>query len=258
MVRKSGSIPELLALIPWWVSVLAAAAGYFLLTIAPGLILTPDPTLAGVVGELPRIAPWVAALLLLPAPFSALRQWRGERSLDQQEDLDIVRDLDWRQIELLLAEGFKSEGYTIVDTPRRADGDIDLVLFKGARRILVQCKHWKTRSLGVQLVREMLEVVDASGAQAGIIVSSGLFTRDAEQFADENRIRLIDGRELVSMLNIKGNVKKISANPPRIPTPAPTCPRCDAPMVLRTARRGKLAGQKVWACSTCRKKCQVY
>jgi restriction system protein len=249
VARKSGSVPDLLLLLPWWVSVIAAAAAYFLLGNAPGLIQTSNPYLADVVSGLPRLAPWVGLLLLLPAPFSAMRQWRGKRSLDQQDDLDTVRALDWRQIELLIAEGFRDEGYTIVDTPRGADGGADIVLFKGTRRILVQCKHWKTRRVGVRVVREMLGVVSESGAQAGIIASAGAFTRDAEEFAEKNRIRLIDGQELVSMLNIKGNVKKLATSPPRDSTPAPSCPHCNAPMVLRTAREGQFAGQMFWACS---------
>ncbi|MCJ7555582.1 MAG: DUF2034 domain-containing protein [Gammaproteobacteria bacterium] len=249
MARKSGSVLDLLVLFPWWVSVIAAAVVYFLLANAPGLIQTPNPYLAGVVSGLPRIAPWVGLLLLFPAPFSAMRQWRGTRLLDQQEDLDTVRALDGRQIELLIAEGFRCEGYTIVDTPRGADGGVDIVLFKGARRILVQCKHWKTRRVGVRVVREMLGIVSASGAQAGIIASSGVFTNDAEEFAEKNRIRLIDGRELVSMLNIKGNLKKLATHPPQVSTPAPTCPRCNAPMVLRSTREGQVTGQTFWGCS---------
>lgn len=41
----------------------------------------------------------------------------------------------------------------------RPDGGVDLVLKKGGRRYLVQCKHWKTWQVGVAVVRELNGVI---------------------------------------------------------------------------------------------------
>src|SRR4051794_10515209 len=37
--------------------------------------------------------------------------------------------------------------------------------------------------------------------------------------------------------------------PPALAAEAPICPDCDSPMELRTARRGKNAGESFWGCS---------
>jgi hypothetical protein len=45
----------------------------------------------------------------------------------------------------------------------QADGGIDLKLVRGTERVIVQCKHWLTRPVPVQSVRELLGVVTAEG-----------------------------------------------------------------------------------------------
>ena len=248
MARNSGKLFDDLVRLPWWASVVIAVIVYIVLANAPSLIQPQNIMLKGVVAGLPQLAPLFGALFLAAAAFSAFRQWWGQRTLEKQTGMNSIRELDWRRFELLIAEGFRREGYTIVDTPQGADGGVDIVLFKGGKRILVQCKHWKSRQVGVRVVREMLGVVTASGAQSGIIAISGTFTKDAEEFAEKNRIRLIDGQELVGLLNLRGTTKKPPTQPAFV-VPVPVCPRCNKPMVLRTAKEGQFAGQKFWGCS---------
>ena len=80
------------------------------------------------------------------------------------------------------------------------DGGVDLVLHKGGKTTVVQCKHWRDTQVSVQPVRELFGVMHASGAHAAIFVSTGAYTSDAVEFAQELPIRLIDGDELARMV----------------------------------------------------------
>lgn len=77
------------------------------------------------------------------------------------------------------------------------NGGIDFVLRRNGAKTIVQCKQWRTESVGVKPVRELLGVVVSEGAQAGIFVTSGTYTDDAIAFAKKNPLlTLIDGVSL--------------------------------------------------------------
>jgi len=80
------------------------------------------------------------------------------------------------------------------------------------------------------------------------VVTTGRFTKDAEDFASKNNVELISGNSLLSLI---GNVKKIEGKS-NIQIKSPEmmmCPRCKSPMVKRVAKKGTNAGQEFWGCS---------
>ena len=62
-------------------------------------------------------------------------------------------------------------------------------------------KHWKARSVGVKVVRELYGVMAAKGVKHGIVVTYGEFTSEATAFAKTNLIALIDGPKLTQMID---------------------------------------------------------
>ena len=153
----------------------------------------------------------------------------------------------------MFCEAYRRQGYVVVESlDSGPDGGVDIVLRKDAEVVLVQCKHWKTQSVGVPVVRELLGVMTAEQAQRGVVITSGSFTRDAAAFADGKSIGLIDGAGLLGLVR---SVQRVPAIPgtSTAQTPAasqPICPKCGSPMVLRIARRGANAGNSFWGCST--------
>ena len=139
-----------------------------------------------------------------------------------------------------------------------ADGGVDLSLtYPGGERLIVQCKHWKNRHVGVKPVRELWGVLDDEKADGAIFVTSGAFSADALAFARGKRLELIDGPKLRGMMaEMKRTPAATSVAGVALSPSAPLCPRCEAPMVLRTARRGANAGEQFWGCSTY-PKCQA-
>jgi restriction system protein len=129
---------------------------------------------------------------------------------------------------------------------------VDLVLRKDGRISLVQCKQWKVFSVGAPVIREMFGLLTSERANEAIIVTSGSFTRDAQSFAEGKPIRLIDGPQLLALVQ-SVQIRPAGTKPETAEAPsqaaAPACPECGIPMVLRTARRGSNAGSQFWGCS---------
>ena len=113
-----------------------------------------------------------------------------------------IENLTWMEFERLLCEAFAREGYEVIHSGRAgADGGVDIRLIKAGIITLVQCKHWKTRKVGVKIVREMLGLVTHEQAKRGVIVTSGTFSNEAIEFARSNSIVLINGEKLKRLIS---------------------------------------------------------
>ena len=94
-------------------------------------------------------------------------------------------------------------------------------------------------------MRELFGVMAASGATAGIVVTSGAFTSEATAFAEGRNVTLLDGPRLIALI---GPVQEDRAEV-RVETPVPDCPRCSKPMVRRVVKQGANAGSEFWGCT---------
>ena len=189
----------------------------------------------------------------LAAGFSYFRSRQRKRLVDTQTGLSSLTAMSWRQFEILVGEAFRRQGYRVEETGQGgADGGIDLILRKGGRTELVQCKQWRTRQVKANVVREMWGLVSHYRADRAKIVCVGRFTRDAAEFAAGKPIDLITGEQLLDL------VQRVQTNPPpkvstgpiiteSISEPkAPTCPKCKSAMVQRTNHQTR---ELFWGCS---------
>lgn len=194
---------------------------------------------------------------ILPVAFLAgsLGSVFGRRKRNALHTSAATRDgaleaMSWREFELLIGEFFRRRGFTVEETGRGgADGGVDLVIAHGNDRYVVQCKQWRARQVGVSVVRELYGVMTAERAAGGFVVTSGAFTEDARQFAEGREIELVACDQLLAMIREQHShpAPAKSAKPAAATTPS--CPQCNSPMVLRTARKGAQAGTSFWGCS---------
>ena len=130
-----------------------------------------------------------------------LRGWRRRALLDRQRSLDDIRAMTWQEFELLVGEFYRRIGYAVTECGLGgADGGIDLVLRRKKEVVLVQCKQWRTISVGAPVVREMYGLMAHHEATQVFIVCCGHFTRDAQEFCRGKPITLVTGEELLGMV----------------------------------------------------------
>lgn len=279
MARRKRTSPaeglvDLIALLPWYVGVILAVAGYLLLhriaaasvasAMGPGEL---GNAMVGAVGRgLATAGQYVVPILCLAG--AAISAWRRRArrvlvdNVTGSDSSDVLQGMSWREFEVLVGEGFRLQGYQVVENfePGPDDG-IDLILRKDGEKYLVQCKQWRAFKVGVPVVRELYGAMAAEGAAGGFVVTSGRFTPEAEAFASGRNLRLLDGPQLHRLLKQAQGSSSAkpddrtqerqarNASPRAAKTAAPTCPRCAQSMVRRTARKGSNAGQEFWGCS---------
>jgi restriction system protein len=253
----------LISLQPWWVGAAIAAVGYFWLhriavsPAAPGDI--SSAVFRGLATGGQYLVPLIGSVGAVVSYFRRRRRGELVSSVTQSKSQDSLSGMSWREFEVLVAEGFKLQGYHVVETGGGGpDGGIDMVLSRpganGTEKYLVQCKQWRAFKVGVDVVRELYGVMAARGAAGGFVVTSGQFTGDAVSFARGRNVQLVDGPKLHGLLQQarKGRKGEQMETPPLSGTPAtqsaPQCPVCSAQMVRRTARRGASAGGEFWGC----------
>jgi restriction system protein len=106
---------------------------------------------------------------------------------------------------MLVAALYQELGYNVVLTPPSRDGGRDVVASRktpGQREVVqIECKT-HTSPVGVSYVRQLRGVIERLGANRGILVTIGRFTRGArKESEDDSRLELIEGPALIQMLN---------------------------------------------------------
>ncbi len=223
---------------------------------------------------------WFALLgFSVLAGVSAIMAAQKRVLLDKQRDIESLRALSWQQFEWMVGEAYRRQGYAVEESMAGgADGGIDIILRKAGQTILVQCKRWKTQSVGAPIIREQFGLLTHHNAHKVIVVTSGRFTREAVSFAEGKPIELVDGPALLTLVQsvqntpmpaMVSNTPAVASIPATAPVARPTkpasapsvteaplpssevlCPTCGASMVKRTAKRGANAGNTFWGCST--------
>lgn len=241
--RGTGWLRDLGA-VPWWLHLVLGVAAFGSLRLAAARL---D---AG--GEAPALdyLAWAAlAGFLLTALWSFVHQWSRRRLLERQVDLDSIRELPWDEFQQLVGEAYRRLGYHVRETGADGrHGGADLVLRKQGHTTVVECRRWRLRKVRPAMLRELQGVMVAEQADYGILVTTGPCTPEAEQFARERAIALLDGARLLKLLQ---SVRREAMNSPR---PAGAghnhrCPHCGREMVLRTAAGGSGDGVRYWSCT---------
>lgn len=253
MARRNESLGELLIKAPWWVSAMLGVVLFIGLRWGLPVWAGDNKSKQMLVAAAVGIAP---AILFLFGLFAAAAFWFGRRRrklLDAQTSLESLRNTPWKDFEFLVAEAYRRQGYAVdFSLGSGADGGVDLVLRRNGHTALVQCKQWKANSVGASVIREMFGIMTAEHANEAIVVTSGHFTREARAFAVGKPIRLVDGPQLLALVQkvqSQSSDAKPKTAPETVASSTPTCPLCGKPMVIRTARRGAKAGNQFWGCA---------
>lgn len=121
------------------------------------------------------------------------------------EDPGKLQELEWRDLERMLAVVLDGLGYVVSLTNGAKDGGKDIVLqfvaCHEAQSYYVEVKHWVSgKRVGRAPVREFLSVIARDGQDGGILISTSGFSTSAVQGLTEiERLRLGDSNTVVSL-----------------------------------------------------------
>ena len=88
--------------------------------------------------------------------------------------------------------------FTAMVTPGSGDGGVDIQVTRNGLKGVVQCKA-HVACAGPHVVRDLYGVIHHSGADFGIIVFRGGFSRGAVDFARDKPIYFLDTDHLIAM-----------------------------------------------------------
>ena len=139
----------------------------------------------------------------------------GER-IDGTINGTNLASMDWSDFEHLIRELFEKEfatnGSEIKITQASRDGGVDAIMFdpdpiRGGKYV-IQAKRY-TNVVGVSAVRDLYGTLMNEGAVKGILVTTANYGADSYEFAKDKPITLINGSNLLYMMEKHGYKAKI-------------------------------------------------
>jgi len=140
-------------------------------------------------------------------------------SYDVADTIDSATNIaamDWEDFEHLIREIFEKEfstsGGEVKVTQASRDGGVDAIAFdpdpiRGGK-IVIQAKRY-TNTVGVSAVRDLYGTVHNEGATKGILVTTADYGSDAYDFAKGKPLTLLNGSNLLHLLEKHGHHAKI-------------------------------------------------
>ena len=152
----------------------------------------------------------------------------------------ILREIDWYQFEKLMERLLQLEGYHVIRSGgAKADSGIDILAERDGRKTVIQCKHWNS-PVKPATIREAIGIRNIHQADEMVLATLSSGTPAALELARQQRIRVTNEGEIFARLERVGLDKFAALLDPN----DKCCPRCDAPMVLRTGGR-----KPFWGCA---------
>lgn len=250
--------------LPWWCSVIASAVCYvslsylvpsYLADVANKGTSITHALSGGLSTGIVTIAPFISLLFLFTALLSFIRTLKIKTTYSKTSTTEDLSKLSWLEFEALVGEHYRKQGYQVKQRLEHgADGGIDLHVSTEGENHLIQCKHWRSQKVGIQVLRELYGVLMDSNAVKMIVITTGDFTLEAQKFALNKPFELINGTQLSHQLHKIHKQKDFGNDIANVKintvSAASQCPICQSNLVLRTAKKGTNAGSQFYGCES--------
>ncbi len=162
--------------------------------------------------------------------FKAGQKWHSSRDL-----LGWLRGMKPSEFEDYIADLFSKLGYKTEATGGSHDEGIDIVAEKDGIKYYIQCKKFITSKVTVHDIRDFYgALVDHLANGKGYFITTNKFTLEAEKFAEDKPIELIDGFKLIDYIRLAEKNNKESKSK--------VCPKCGGKLEERIGEYGKFYG----------------
>ncbi|MDF7798809.1 restriction endonuclease [Pontiellaceae bacterium B1224] len=141
----------------------------------------------------------------------------GKAVFDELDESINLAAMDWQDFEHLIRELFEKEfsvnGGEVHVTQASSDGGVDAIAFdpdplRGGK-IVIQAKRY-TNTVSVAAVRDLYGTVMNEGATKGILVTTSDYGKDSYNFAKDKPLSLLNGSNLLSLLEKHGHQARIN------------------------------------------------
>lgn len=154
--------------------------------------------------------------------------------------LNKLRSLSSNEFEEYIAFLFKKLGYKSEVVGKSHDGGVDVIIEKDGLKQYIQCKKYNSRNKAtLHDVRDFYgSLVDFLANSKGYFITTGSFTLEAEEFAKDKPIELVDGFKLleyIKMASVDNKEYFDNKNEEK-------CPKCDGVLIEKRSKYGKFLG----------------
>lgn len=141
----------------------------------------------------------------------------GRNIVGNLDDSINLAAMHWEDFEHLIRELFEKEfttnGGEVKVTQGSSDGGVDAIAFdpdpiRGGK-IVIQAKRY-TNVVGVAAVRDLYGTVLNEGASKGVLVTTSDYGKDSYEFAKDKPLTLLNGSNLLSLLDKHGHKARIN------------------------------------------------
>jgi len=165
--------------------------------------------------------------------FNKVYSWHSSKDL-----LKKIQAMSPNEFEYYIADMYLRLGYKTEQVGGSYDGGIDVIATKNNIKHYIQCKKYITSKVGVSEVRDFYGAMAGKLSNGkGIFITTNIFTTEAENFAEDKPIELIDGDSLLKLIKLakKENeiIKVEEIN---------KCPNCGGELIEKNGKYGKFLG----------------
>jgi restriction system protein len=168
---------------------------------------------------------------------SAINQIHSDREI-----LMRLRKMKPSEFEDYISYLFNKLGFTTEVVGKSHDGGIDIIAIKDNTKHYIQCKKFITSQVGSGDVRDFYgALVDRLPNGKGYFITTNKFTLEAERFAEDKPIELIDSYKLIKYIrqtNAENDIRLIGEKK------TDKCPQCGGNLIEKNGKYGKFLGCK--------------
>ena len=189
------------------------------------------------------LIPFIGLMLLMGVYYllnTIIKNRKQKEWFSEKKKIKELQNLSPAEFETYIAELFNEMGYVSVVTGGSGDGGIDVEAKKDGKTHYVQCKKFITSKVPVGAVRDFYGAIsDKADGGKGYFITTNVFTLDAEKFAEDKPIELVDRFKLMEYMKLANkdvpNAEEKSLN-------ETICPECKGALVERKGKYGAFMG----------------
>lgn len=169
------------------------------------------------------------------------REYKNINKLHSGRDiLNRLRNLSPKEFEEYTSFLFNQLGFRTEVVGRAYDGGIDVIAEKDGIKHYIQCKKYINSQVSVSNVRDFYgALTDHLANGKGYFITTNKFTLEAEKFAENKPIELIDGHGLLKYIEMAKLDNENYFNKEE-----EKCPQCSGKLVEKLGKYGRF-----WGCS---------